>query len=124
MSNLLKTGAAGALLAVGLASATAVYAEQNPSGGASDSRMGLGMRNGGMMGMQGGMTGPMGGMTAWACNLALTSAGRLLAGLYSGWTMLPVPGVAGAGGRVAKKTPSRTRMLAGLAAPKAELILM
>ncbi len=62
MSNLLKTVAGGALLAIGIASVSVVYAEQSPSGGASDSRMGLGMRNGGMMGMQGGMTGPMGGM--------------------------------------------------------------
>ena len=62
MSNLLKTVAAGALLAAGLASATAVYAEQNPSRDGSDSQMGTVMRHQGMMGMQGGMMGPMGGM--------------------------------------------------------------
>jgi hypothetical protein len=49
MSNLLKTGPASASLAVGLAFASAVHAEQSLSGGASDSRMGNGMRNGGMM---------------------------------------------------------------------------
>ena len=62
MSNLHKTVAAGALLAVGLASATAVYAEQNPSRDGSDSHMTTGMRHGGMMGMQGGMMGQMDGM--------------------------------------------------------------
>lgn len=57
MANLLKTAAAGALVAFALATASAVYAEQSPS----DSRMRSGMRNGGMMGMQGGMMG-MGSM--------------------------------------------------------------
>ena len=67
MSNPLKTVAAGALLAVGLAFTPAVYAEQNPAGDASDSRMGAGMRPQGMMGMQGGMIGPMSGMME-GCN--------------------------------------------------------
>ena len=62
MSNLLKTVATGALLAVGLASVSVVYAEQSPSGDASASHMGTGKRNGGMMGMQGGMMGQMGGI--------------------------------------------------------------
>ena len=61
MSNLLKTVFVGALLAVGLAFTSAVYAEQSPSANASNSRIGSGMRNGGMMGMPGGMK-QMGGM--------------------------------------------------------------
>jgi hypothetical protein len=67
MSDLLKTVAAGALLAIGLASASDVYAEQSRSGEASDSHMATGMRHGGMMGMQGGMMGQMGG-TMDGCN--------------------------------------------------------
>ena len=55
MSNLLKTVAAGALLAAGLTSATAVYAEQDPARDGSDSQMRTVMRHQGMMGMQGGM---------------------------------------------------------------------
>ncbi len=62
MSNPLKTVATSALFAVGLASATAVYAEQNPSRDGSDAYIGTGMRHGGMMGMQGGMMGQTGGM--------------------------------------------------------------
>jgi hypothetical protein len=67
MSNLLNTVTAGALLAVGLAFASAVYAEQNPVGGGSDSHMGTGVRPQGMMGMQGGTMGPTGGMME-GCN--------------------------------------------------------
>jgi hypothetical protein len=55
MSNLLKTVAGGALLAIGLASASAVYAEQTSAGDASASHTTTGMRHGGMMDIQGGM---------------------------------------------------------------------
>ena len=68
MSNLpLKTVAVGALLAVGTASVSVVYAEQNPVGDGSASHMGTGMRHQGIMGMQEGMMGPMGGMME-GCN--------------------------------------------------------
>jgi len=67
LSNLVKTVTAAALLAVGLAFASAVYAEQNPVGDGSGSHMGTGVRHQGIMGMQGGMMGPMGGMME-GCN--------------------------------------------------------
>jgi hypothetical protein len=59
MSNPFKTIAATALLAIGLASASAVYAEQTPSAGQSET----GVRHHGMMGTQGSMMGK-GGMMA------------------------------------------------------------
>jgi len=54
MSRLLKT-VAGALLVVGLAAASTVYAEQKPVPDTNDSQMGTGMRHGGMMGQTGQM---------------------------------------------------------------------
>ena len=69
MSNLLKTAAASALLAVGLAFTSAVYAEQNRSGDASNSGMRAGMGHHGMMGMQGGMMGPTSGMMEGCSNM-------------------------------------------------------
>src|SRR5258708_6928642 len=56
MSNRFRIIAAGALLAIGLASASAVYAEQSPSADRSET----GVQHHGMMGTQGGMMG-MGG---------------------------------------------------------------
>ena len=57
MSNRFRIIAAGALLAIGLASVSAVYAEQSPSADRSET----GVQHHGMMGTQGGMMG-MGGM--------------------------------------------------------------
>lgn len=51
MPNLFTTiTAAGLFAAVGLASASTVYAEQNPAPDSSGSQMGTDMRHGGMMG--------------------------------------------------------------------------
>jgi len=72
MPNLLRIITAAALLAAtGLASVSAVYAEQNPAPDTRDSHMGTGMRHGGMMGMQGGMMGPMSQMMG--CNNMMQS---------------------------------------------------
>jgi hypothetical protein len=51
MSNLFRIIAASALLAIGLTSASVVYAEQNPSAGGSEN----GAQHQGMMGAQEGM---------------------------------------------------------------------
>jgi hypothetical protein len=53
MSNLFRIIAASALLAIGLTSASVVYAEQNPSAGRSEN----GAQHQGMMGAQEGVTG-------------------------------------------------------------------
>ncbi len=72
MPNLFRTITAAALLATtGLASASAVYAEQNPAPDTRDSHMGTGMRPGGM-GMQGGMMGQMSQMME-GCNNMMQS---------------------------------------------------
>jgi Spy/CpxP family protein refolding chaperone len=76
MSNPLKTAAVGALLALGLASASAGYAEQSPSGDSGDSRMGTGVRHGGMTGMQGGTMG-MGSMMGQTGGMMDGSSGKM-----------------------------------------------
>jgi hypothetical protein len=73
-SNPIKISAAGALLAIGLAFTSAVYAEQSPAPERDDAHMGMGMRHGGMMGMQGGMMGQMGQMLE-ACGNMMQSHG-------------------------------------------------
>jgi hypothetical protein len=73
MPKLFRTITAAALLAItGLASASAVYAEQNPAPDTRDSHMGTGMQPGGMMGTQGGMMGQMSQMMA-GCNNMMQS---------------------------------------------------
>jgi hypothetical protein len=51
MSSLFKTITAGALLAISLVFAQAVYAQQSAPADQGNSSMGTGMQNGGMMGM-------------------------------------------------------------------------
>ena len=73
MSNMLKTIAAGALLAAGLAFGPAVYAEQGPD--TSSPHMGAGMRHDGMMGIPGGMMDQMSRMME-GCNAMMESRNR------------------------------------------------
>ena len=68
MPNLFGTGAAVTLFAaLGIASASAVYAGQNPAPEMNHSQTGTSMRHGGMMGRQGGMMGQMSQMME-GCN--------------------------------------------------------
>ena len=72
MSRSLTTVAVGGLIAIALAFAPTVYAEQSPGPATNDSHRGDGMRHGGMMGMRGGMMGQMRQMME-GCNAMMQS---------------------------------------------------
>jgi hypothetical protein len=69
MSNLVRTLAPAAVLAIALATAPAVYAEQNSTPDTNGSHMGTSMRHGGTMGMQGAMTARMSEMMEGCSNM-------------------------------------------------------